>query len=273
VTKTFAEGIAQVDLDEVASVYGPVLSWRVGASLGIDLICLNSVCSFNCSYCQLGTIQVPTNERHLFVPTEKVLADLAQSAWRDADVITFSGSGEPTLALNLGEVTDRIKETTGKPTLVLTNGTLLHRADVQEELSRSDRVFVKLDAVTDATFSRVNRPVDGVSLRKIIESLADFRRRYSGYLGIQSMFVHSTRDRIEDFIRVYSRIGPDEIQVNTPTRPYPESWHLASRGSHESVDYPAHPLKPVSQERLHEIETEIAARLPQVVVRGVRPRS
>ncbi len=271
-TKTFLERIAQVELDQVNSVYGPVRSWRVGASLGIDLICVNSVCSFNCGYCQLGTIQVPVNDRHLFVPTEKVLTDLSHSAWRDADVITFSGSGEPTLALNLGEVTERIKEVTEKPTLVLTNGTLLHREDVQEELCRSDRVFVKLDAVTDATFRRVNRPVDGVSLPEIIESVVAFRKRYQGYLGIQSMFVHSTRDRIDDYVRVFSRIGPDEIQVNTPTRPYPESWHLASRGSHDGVDYPAHDLKPVSTERLREIEAEIATHLPGVLVRGVRPR-
>jgi wyosine [tRNA(Phe)-imidazoG37] synthetase (radical SAM superfamily) len=220
----------------------------------------------------LGTIQVQINERHLFVPTEKVLSDLERSAWRDADVITFSGSGEPTLALNLGEVTDRLKEFTGKPTLVLTNGTLLHRDDVQEELCRSDRVFVKLDAVTDATFRRVNRPVEGVSLPKIIDSLIAFRKRYSGFLGIQSMFVHSSRDRIEDIARVLGRIHPDEVQVNTPTRPYPESWNLSSRGSHDGVDYPAHPLKPVSVERLREIETELSALLPGISVRGVRPR-
>ena len=41
----------------VSTVYGPIPSWRVGESLGIDLIRDNSVCSFNCVYCQLGYIQ------------------------------------------------------------------------------------------------------------------------------------------------------------------------------------------------------------------------
>ena len=261
-----------LDLSGVSTVYGPVRSWRVGASLGVDLICVNSVCSFNCSYCQLGSIQVRTNRRQAFVSTAKVLEDLEQSDWPSADIITFSGSGEPTLALNLGEAIVAIRQRTGKPTLVLTNGTLLGREDVQLELIESDRVFVKLDAATPDTFRRVNRPVPGVTLERIVAAAARFRRRYPGRLGLQMMFLPNGKDALEDYARLVRRIGPDEIQVNTPTRPYPDGWYLASRGSHDGVDYPAHPLKPLTAERLEEIEDQLAALLPGVRIRGVRPR-
>lgn len=262
----------KVDLARITTVYGPVRSWRVGASLGVDLICINSVCSFNCSYCQLGSIQIRTNERRSFVSTAKVLDDLETSDWREADIITFSGSGEPTLALNLGKAIAGIKARTDKPTLVLTNGSLLHRKDVREELAESDRVFVKLDAATEETFRRVNRPVAGVTLEGIVEAASRFRREYSGWLGLQMMFLPNTRDSLEDYAGLIRRIHPDEIQVNTPTRPYPEGWYLASRGSHDGVDYPAHPLKPLSTERLQQIEDQLAALLPDVEIKGVRPR-
>src|SRR5919205_4089394 len=108
-------------MSEVSTVYGPVDSWRVGRSLGVDLLCVNSVCSFRCVYCQLGRINVHTGERRVYVPTEKVLADLRASAWREADIITLSGSGEPTLAANMGEVISEIKGRTHRPVLVLTN--------------------------------------------------------------------------------------------------------------------------------------------------------
>ncbi|MHC1586646.1 MAG: radical SAM protein, partial [Candidatus Hecatellaceae archaeon] len=36
------------------AVYGPVASWRLGLSLGIDPILPPKTCSFNCVYCQLG---------------------------------------------------------------------------------------------------------------------------------------------------------------------------------------------------------------------------
>ena len=113
-----------------SSVYGPVHSWRVGASLGIDLLLTTSTCSFNCIYCQLGDIQLKTAERRIYVPTDRLERDLRQSAWEQADIVTFSGSGEPTLALNLAEAIHLVKEYTNKPVMVLTNATLLHDAAV-----------------------------------------------------------------------------------------------------------------------------------------------
>src|SRR5690606_8207277 len=74
-----------------SSVYGPVKSWRLGSSLGIDLLLETSTCSFNCVYCQLGDIQLKTAERKIYVPTEKVEKDLRLSDWEQADIITLSG--------------------------------------------------------------------------------------------------------------------------------------------------------------------------------------
>ena len=82
----------------------------MGWSLGVDLIQEISTCSFNCIYCQLGEIQVKTTERRIYVPTERVLADLQGVDWSKVDVVTVSGCGEPTLALNLGEVLRQIRQ-------------------------------------------------------------------------------------------------------------------------------------------------------------------
>jgi len=242
---------------QVSSVYGPVPSWRVGQSLGIDPICINSICSFNCTYCQLGFIQVRVNERRLFVPTEKILADLEQSRWREADILTISGSGEPTLALNLGDIISGLKNRTGKPVLVLTNGTLLHLPEVQAELARADKVYVKLDAASEATFQRINRPVPGVTLARIVQSLVEFHSMYPGYLGIQMMFTRVNLGEADEFVEILNRVRPDEVQLNTPTRPYPQDWVLQARGSHEGVDYPAKPLKRISREEADALRTKL----------------
>ena len=244
----------------VSAVYGPVRSWRVGYSLGIDLICRNSVCSFNCTYCQLGSIQVRTNDRRLFVTTEKMMDDLRKSDWPKADIVTFSGSGEPTLALNLGEAIRQAGDFTGKKTLVLTNGTLWCSDQVRRELCEADQVFLKLDAASEEVLHRVNRPVGGVTLEGIIEAAVKFRKEYSGKLGVQMMFVYPNLTDVESFAEILNRIRPDEVQVNTPTRPYPSGWHLASRGSHEGVDYPAKPLKQVPPEQLSEIVLQLKGR-------------
>ncbi len=249
--------VAALDIDDVSSVYGPVRSWRVGSSLGVDLLCVNSICSFNCTYCQLGFIQVRTNARDLFVPTDKLLRDLKSSRWKDAEVITFSGSGEPTLATNLGEAIRAVSDYTGKPILVLTNGTLLGDSAVRDELGLADRVFVKLDAATDATFRRVNRPVPGITLSQIVDNTARFRREFDGKLGIQMMFLPNNIDEVRLFGKALRRISPDEIQVNSPTRPYPSSWALETRGSHGKTDYQAKPLKPIGRTKALELAREI----------------
>ncbi|GAB4118788.1 MAG: hypothetical protein Kow001_18440 [Acidobacteriota bacterium] len=241
----------------------------MGASLGVDLLCVNSICSFNCSYCQLGSIQVRIRERRLFVPTEQVLADLARSAWRKAAIVTYSGSGEPTLASNLGEAIVRVAEFTGLPSLVLTNGTLLDLTEVRRELALADRVYVKLDAATEATFQRVNRPVAGLTLAGVVEGLRRFREEYSGQLGIQTMLVHATRDSTEAFAAILETVRPDEIQVNSPTRPYPSGWYVQSRGSHEGVDYPARPLKPVPAPVLESFASDLRRLCPWLLVRVV----
>ena len=102
------------------SVYGPVSSWRFGRSLGIDPIGPSSTCSFNCVYCQLGEIQNHTALRQVLISTEQILEDLEKFAPWDVDVVTLSGSGEPTLALNLREILAAVKETTGRTTVVFT---------------------------------------------------------------------------------------------------------------------------------------------------------
>jgi len=55
-------------------IYGPVASWRLGRSLGVDIICSRNICSFDCIYCQLGPSEEKTTDRRLFVETDKILA-------------------------------------------------------------------------------------------------------------------------------------------------------------------------------------------------------
>ncbi len=244
-------------MGNVSSVYGPVKSWRVGWSLGIDLIFVNSVCSFNCSYCQLGFIQELTNIRREFIPLDKLKEDFQNSDWKKTDIVTFSGSGEPTLAINLGDAIKWIQDFSGKPVLVLTNGTMLEDMQVRQDLLEAERVYIKLDAADERTFRIVNRPVEKITLSGIVEAAEKFRSEYRKFLGIQLMILPNSRINVEEYAGIIKRISPDEIQVNTPTRPYPDDWYIKSRGSHEGVDYPAKPLKQASGDRVTGIVAEL----------------
>ena len=242
---------------ETSTVYGPVTSWRVGASLGIDLLYQTSICSFNCIYCQLGDIQQKTAERQIYVPTDKVEWDLKNSAWEQADIVTFSGNGEPTLALNLGEVIDLVKDYTGKPVMVLTNGTLLQDPAVRIDLKNADVVAVKLDASTDAELSQMNRPVPGVTLAGIVAGAEQLRREFTHRLVLQCMFMPANLQAAEGIATMANRIRPDEIQLNTPKRPYPREWHRESRGNHGTLPYAHTMLKYLDEDQAQAIEDRL----------------
>ncbi|MGC9503595.1 radical SAM protein [Baaleninema sp.] len=247
--------------DTFSSVYGPVSSWRYGKSLGIDLLGPVSTCSFNCAYCQLGDIQNRTAQRQVFVPTEKLLGDLQAFAPWDVDVITFSGNGEPTLALNLGEAIDAVKALTDKPVVVLTNATLLGDLEVRQALLKTDRVAAKFDAVFASDLQRINRPVFGINWQSIWAGLQELRQDYNGVFEIQTMLLSEwTEEQQAEYIRLINLLQPDTIQLNTPTRPKPVTPHLETRGNHSdaaSRPYEVRVLKQVPFEVLEQIASRI----------------
>lgn len=236
-----------------SSVYGPVQSWRYGRSLGVDPIGPISTCSFNCVYCQLGSIEQLSESRRVFIATDQIQQDLELFAPWDVDVITLSGSGEPTLALNLEEIVPMIKTVTGKPIAVLTNGSLLNDPTVCRDLALADYVAIKVDAVCADQFRRINRPVSEQHLFQLWEGLAQFRQQYAGSLAIQTMILAPWSEREQmDYIQLMQQLAPQEIQLNTPTRPRPLTRQIDARGNHEVGErgYPVQALKPVSWEVL-----------------------
>ena len=241
-----------------STVYGPVKSWRLGRSLGVDLLAVDSVCSFRCIYCQLGKINQTKAERSIFVTTEKVMDDLSESEWTGADVVTISGSGEPTLAKNLGEVVQLVKVFTGKPVVVLTNSTMLESEDVRRDLCEADRVFCKLDAWNDGMLDRINRPNPGITLESVVNGIASLRREFAGGLAVQTMLLREMdeNDWI-DYARLINRIEPDEIQLNTPSRPVPATFAIGNRENATEAEPGAHILKTVSRDRLLSVRDRI----------------
>ena len=201
-------------------IYGPVPSWRLGSSLGVDPISgKKKICSFDCIYCQLGKTGVRTRKRKNFVSAEKVIEEIRSLPSVDIDYITFSGRGEPTLAKNLGEMITGVKRIRKEPVAVLTNASLFHDKDVRKDLSRADFVVAKLDACSEEMFMEINRPVKGVTLSKVIEGIEKFLANYRGKLALQIMFVKENEKYAKEIARLVERIGADEVQLNTPLRP------------------------------------------------------
>ena len=201
-------------------IYGPVPSWRLGRSLGVDMVSQQAkTCSFNCAYCQLGPTRILSAERREFVPLERVIAELDVLPQLEVDAVTFSGTAEPTLAANLGDAIRAVQERLCTPVAVLTNSSLMPDAQVRRELALADVVVAKLDAPTEALFREVNRPALGITLAGIVEALRLFRTEYHGRLALQIMLFGANESCAEALAALARELAPDEVQVNTPLRP------------------------------------------------------
>jgi len=206
--------------DKFKYIYGPVPSWRLGHSLGVDPVSKGrKVCSFDCVYCQIGPTGLLTDERRDFVAAQDIIQELEILPDVKIDYITFSGAGEPTLAANLGQMIHAVRRIRNEKMAVITNASIIDRQDVQDDLMTTDFVLAKLDAPDHDTLTKINRPVSAVDFGRIVSGLKTFRSRYRGRLALQIMFIQENRDRAEDLARLAREIQPDEVQINTPLRP------------------------------------------------------
>lgn len=189
-------------------------------SLGVDPISkIEKICNYNCVYCQLGDTLNFATKREEFVPTKSIVDEIKTISASNIDYITFSGSGEPTLAKNLGEMIDEVKKVRKEKVAVITNSSLIDRKDVQDDLMNCDFVLAKLDADSSNSFFNINKPVDAIHFDSIVDGLLFFKKEFKGKLALQVMFVDENKERAEQIAAIARKIDPDEVQINTPLRP------------------------------------------------------
>ena len=210
-------------------IFGPVPSRRLGRSLGIDLVPYKT-CTFDCIYCDLGRTTHKTTSRQSYVTSGEIKKELELTLPildKKPDFITLSGSGEPTLNNNIGDLVRGVKEITSIPVAVLTNSSLLSLEEVREDLLMADLVLPSLDAITPALFEYINRPVPSLKIEEIISSLIQFRSQYRGRIWLEILFCRGANDgneEVEKFKGVIEKIQPDRVQLNTPVRPPAEDF-------------------------------------------------
>jgi wyosine [tRNA(Phe)-imidazoG37] synthetase (radical SAM superfamily) len=235
-------------------VFGPVHSRRLGISLGINLLPIESkYCNFNCIYCECGWnadkrpagIHLPKRQ-DVYSALEKKLTEM-QSSGELPDAITFAGNGEPTIHPDFPEIIDdtislRNRYAPESKISVLTNATMLHRNRIVEALKKTDMPILKLDSAIESTIQLLNQPAGKISIKKLIDQLKSFE----GACVIQTMFVHgmyegkkvdnTTQEELDAWEKTILEIKPRQLMIYTIAR-----------------DTPAQSLQKVSEQTLKDI--------------------
>ena len=240
-------------------IFGPVRSRRLGLSLGVNLLPIESkLCSFDCIYCECGwNADHPGRKR--FNSREDVRTMLREVLTRmvgegtPPDVITFAGNGEPTMHPDFEGVIDdtlalRDELCPKAKVSVLSNATQIHREDVRRALLRVDNNILKLDSAFDATVELVNKPQGAYTVAGTVELL----KLFEGNLIVQTMFLrgeysghhidNTTDEEVSAWLELIKDISPKRVMVYSLDR-----------------DTPCQTLEKVSREELMQIAERVQA--------------
>jgi len=217
-------------------IFGPVLSRRLGNSLGINLLPDNKkVCNFDCIYCECGLNnslngnKMPSRTM-VALKLEEVLKTFKEKN-KHIDTITFAGNGEPTLHREFQGIVDdtcmlRDKYFPQAKIALLTNSTRLSDSTIKESLNKIDQNILKLDSVNPSTVEMLNGPVKSFSLEETIRQIKQVKNPI-----IQTMFVRGTfENRIIDntseeelipWLNTLQEIKPVQVMIYTIARDTP----------------------------------------------------
>lgn len=207
-------------------VFGPVPSRRLGISLGVDLVVSKS-CNLNCIFCECGATKKIQLERQRFKDMNEILEEIS-TVLKDIkpDYITFSGSGEPTLSLDLGNISKAIKEDLkyeGKICLI-TNSLLLADENLMKELEYIDLIVPTLNTLTRDIFEKIVRPDYRTSVEEIRKGFINLNNsKYKGKIWIEIFILENINDSDKNFVDIANflkseNIRYDKIQLNTIDR-------------------------------------------------------
>lgn len=258
-------------------VFGPVMSRRLGVSLGVDLV-PPKTCPLDCIYCEARATTNLTLARREYVPVDEVIAEL-DAALRNAplpDYITFSGAGEPTLNSRIGDVVAFVKTRYPQAKLcLLTNGLLLGDAALRREIADVDLAIPSLDASCEEEYRKINRPIAESTLAQLVTDLAGFAREFTHRLVLELFIVPGVNDSpasIARFAELIRRIRPQAVQLNTLDRPGvvpgirvapPET--LIAFASALAPICPVETIRPLAAGKRHSISTSLEESILDIV--------
>lgn len=220
-------------------IFGPIKSRRLGNSLGVNLLPLHvKLCNFNCIYCECGW--TPKEKQAKGFPAAEQVKDFLKekllsmhSRQEPLDSITFAGNGEPTLHPQFAEIVNHVvglRDQYYPESLVsvLTNALKLTDQSVVNALLKTDQPILKLDAGTNETFQRINKPRIKISLEEIVEAMLPFQNQAI----IQTLFLkgdhkgndidNTTEAEVQPWLQHLARIRPRKVMIYPIARATPE---------------------------------------------------
>lgn len=173
-------------------------------------------CNFDCIFCPIGRTKNKVDTQKSFDEMDNSLIEL-QNKINDTkpDLVFINSKGEALVNDKIDDVIDLIKNN-NLPIRLLSNGYLLDKDEYINIANKCDEVIGEIKVITEDDFQKVQRPIEGYTLKEYISNMVSFNKQYKGKFIFEVTIIKGYNDddkSIEDLKNIINEISPDKVIV------------------------------------------------------------
>jgi wyosine [tRNA(Phe)-imidazoG37] synthetase (radical SAM superfamily) len=173
-------------------------------------------CNFDCIFCPIGRSQNKVDTQKSFDKIDSSLIELESMIENTkAELIFINSKGEALVNSKISDIIDLIKSK-GVPVRLLSNGYLLVRDEYIRIANKCDEVIGEIKAISEEDFQKIQRPIEGYTLKEYISNMISFNKQFEGKFILEVTIIkgyNDTEESIDKIKNFISELFPDKIIV------------------------------------------------------------
>ncbi|AOY77873.1 radical SAM protein [Clostridium formicaceticum] len=173
-------------------------------------------CNFDCIFCPIGKSQNKVDVQRSFDGYESSLAELDRMIESTkAELVFINSKGEALVNDKIGDIIDFIKGK-GLHVRLFSNGYLLGRDEYIRIANKCDEVVGEIKVIKEEDFRKIQRPIEGYTLKEYISNMASFSKQYNGVFIFEITIIKGYNDdeeSIQKIKNIIKEISLDKVII------------------------------------------------------------
>lgn len=173
-------------------------------------------CNFDCIFCPIGRSYNKVDTQQSFDEMDTSLNELEDMIeTHDPELVYINSKGEALVNSKISDIIALIKSK-GVPVRLLSNGYLLGRDEYAQIAAKCDEVIGEIKAISEEDFQKIQRPIEGYTLKEYISNMILFNKKYEGKFILEVTIIkgyNDTDESVNKIKNVISELSPDKVIV------------------------------------------------------------
>lgn len=173
-------------------------------------------CNFDCIFCPIGRSNNKIDTPQSFDEMDNSLRELESILENsNVDLVFINSKGEALVNDKIVNVINLIKGK-GLSVRLLSNGYLLGRDEYIKIANMCDEVIGELKVISEEHFQKIQRPINGYTMKEHISNMVSFNKQYKGKFIFEITIIKGYNDDEESILKtkdIIKEISPDKIII------------------------------------------------------------